>query len=507
MPFSNLDYLLEHLPARFRRGGSGLFLRRFLSWFGEEMDAADDKLDSFYQRIEPETASEEFLNWWLWSLFGWGWFPAWFTLERKRAFYAYITRHYARRGTARGIQEFLAAFGIEASVETQPLAWGEWTWGEDLFSISGPLVIIVRVRPGFGAVPEDLSYWGEYTWGEDHFAAASEQLQLADIDALLRFVQPMGQMVMIESQTVQEPEAEPVAAFTSEGTEGFAVQFDAADSSVQTGGIVSYKWDFGDDSLEVDDQAPRHEYAAAGSYLVRLTVTADNGQVSTLRKIVGVAFIVPPVLITDDLVASWSFDEPSGDFVDSVAGIHLTPVSVLRVAGKLGLAASFPAGALRRAFCLSQPALQVTGSFTVSAWVFFDDMQDDLPVVSKWQSDFALEYRLSVNSYPSAQFMVIADAESMTPEVVMSDELLNPNEWNLLTARYDATTQRISIQVNDGPIVVGTQDVVPLVGASKFSVGYDFEYEVTFGGKVDEAKVWQRAITEEEANQRYNEGW
>jgi phage tail-like protein len=202
MLFSNLEYLYEHLPARFRRDDDELFLKRFLSFFGEQLDKWDGDLDNFYQSIAPETASEEFIDWWLWSLFGWGWFPTWFTLERKRTFYANIATHYAQRGTAKGIKEFLAAFGIGADVITESQYWGDFTWGEDTWTMTGPLGIVVRLHPQVDAVNEDLSYWGDWAWGEGVLASPSQSLQHADVDELLRFEWPLGNDIVIEDLTL-----------------------------------------------------------------------------------------------------------------------------------------------------------------------------------------------------------------------------------------------------------------------------------------------------------------
>src|SRR5215471_3199668 len=97
--FSNGDYLYAHLPARVRRDDPNLFVKRFSQFFGTTMDGWDAIVDNFYQSIDPSTASEEFINWWLWALFGWSWYPSWFTLARKRALYAAFATHLAKRGT------------------------------------------------------------------------------------------------------------------------------------------------------------------------------------------------------------------------------------------------------------------------------------------------------------------------------------------------------------------------------------------------------------------------
>lgn len=196
---NNTDYLYNNLPSRFRRDDENLFLKRFLSFFGETLDKFDSDLDTFYQQIAPETASEEFVEWWLYAFFGWGWFPTWFNLDLKRAFYAHIATHYARRGTRRGIQEFLAAFGVNAIVETEPQVYGDFAWGEDTWLIDGPLGIVVRLLPEAAAIPEALSFWGDFLVEESVLAEPGDNLQRADVDELLRFQQPLSQLIMIET--------------------------------------------------------------------------------------------------------------------------------------------------------------------------------------------------------------------------------------------------------------------------------------------------------------------
>ncbi|MGH9944916.1 MAG: phage tail protein, partial [Pyrinomonadaceae bacterium] len=205
-PFSNLDYLYAHLPEFYRSvdaENGGLFLRRFLGWFGGELDRFDATVDNFHRMVAPETATEEFIDYFLWALFGWGWFPVWFTLAQKRQFYADVAEHYARRGTRAGIEGILDAFGLRSRVITRPLFWGEAVWGEDDWTTTGPLGIVVQIFPQAAALPEDFTFWGEFLFGESHVATPSLTLERADYEGLLRFSQPIGQYIVIEEKTAQ----------------------------------------------------------------------------------------------------------------------------------------------------------------------------------------------------------------------------------------------------------------------------------------------------------------
>lgn len=199
---SNLNFLYEHLPARYRTAdaGQGYFLRRFLSHFCGELDSFDHLFDTFHENINPDTAPAHFVDFWLWALFGWGWFPDWFTLARRRSFYRNIATHYARRGTARGIEEFLLEFGISSRVTTQPQVLGEWTLGEDGWLLGGPLVIVVQIFPNMAGIPQELTFLGEWTLGEDSLAEQQFVPTRPDIDELLRFQQPIGQHIIIEEK-------------------------------------------------------------------------------------------------------------------------------------------------------------------------------------------------------------------------------------------------------------------------------------------------------------------
>jgi hypothetical protein len=49
------------------------------------------------------------------------------------------------------------------------------------------------------------------------------------------------------------------------------------ESTILSGSINSYLWDFGDPSTTSDMENPNHSYQTQGSFLVSLTVTSDNG--------------------------------------------------------------------------------------------------------------------------------------------------------------------------------------------------------------------------------------
>lgn len=200
MSFSNQQYIYDHLPGRFRAADKDLFLKRFLQFFGDTLDEWDGKFDAFFENIDPDTADAEWIGFWLEALFGWSWFPRWFTLQNKRRLYGNFARHLARRGTRRGIELWLADFGIVARVHTRTPPWGEFVWGETTFAITSPLHLIVEIL--FLQLPEvDMSFWGEGVWGESFYVEPQPMFSEKEILDLIRFVQPHAQAITIAWST------------------------------------------------------------------------------------------------------------------------------------------------------------------------------------------------------------------------------------------------------------------------------------------------------------------
>lgn len=209
MPFSNLEYLYENLPSRYRREDKDLFLKRFLQFFGETLDSMDEKFDEFFESIKPATATDEWIRFWLQNLFGWSWFPHWFTLTNKRNLYANFARHLARRGTRRGIELWLADFGIIARVHTRNAPWGEFIWGESAFAIAEPLHIVIEILH-LQSAENDLHVWGEGAWGEFYYTNPKPLFTQKEIIDLIRYVQPHAQEITLVWRVGSDSESDEI---------------------------------------------------------------------------------------------------------------------------------------------------------------------------------------------------------------------------------------------------------------------------------------------------------
>ncbi len=130
----------------------------------------------------------------------------------------------------------------------------------------------------------------------------------------------------------------PTANFTWTPSDPLArtdVQF--TDLSTDTGGIVSWSWDFGDNGSS-PLQNPTHKYTKSGTYPVKLTVTDGDGSSKTLQKTITVTAsldgvweggIVNPGRIREDFVMRFHHSASGGISGDIVyAGVVVNPSSI-----------------------------------------------------------------------------------------------------------------------------------------------------------------------------------
>ena len=90
----------------------------------------------------------------------------------------------------------------------------------------------------------------------------------------------------------------PVARFTS-SCDALTCTFDGSTSSDAEDSIASYEWDFDDDSTFGTEVTEMHPYSEAGTFNVRLTVSDDLGETSTVVHPVNVGTTAAPINFVD----------------------------------------------------------------------------------------------------------------------------------------------------------------------------------------------------------------
>jgi PKD repeat protein len=95
----------------------------------------------------------------------------------------------------------------------------------------------------------------------------------------------------------QPPVANPGGPYN--GTVGNPVQFNGSGSNDPDGSITTYLWNFGDGAT-AGTVSPAHTYAAAGTYVVQLTVTDNSGLTGVAQTMVTIVAVTPPPPQTGD---------------------------------------------------------------------------------------------------------------------------------------------------------------------------------------------------------------
>jgi len=118
--------------------------------------------------------------------------------------------------------------------------------------------------------------------GKTVYATAYNDAALTPIDVATRALGAQIPVVNGPLGIAITPDQAPTAAFSASAqVAGEASSFDASGSTASaqsTGGIASYRWDFGDGQTATTPSATtKHSYSKAGTYTVTLTVTDATG--------------------------------------------------------------------------------------------------------------------------------------------------------------------------------------------------------------------------------------
>lgn len=181
------------------------------------------------------------------------------------------------------------------------------------------------------------------------------------------------------------------------------VEFDATGSSVTTGSIVSYLWDYGDGNTSTDAVAT-HTYAAANSYTYTLTVTDDQSGTGEVTETINVSDATS-TRVQVGLLALYEMEEGAGTVVmdtsNSGAPLNLSIQSgntqwsngALAAIGSSVVQSSGPATKII-------DALKASNEMTIEAWVTSANLNQTGParVVSISADPFSRNFTLGQGS-------------------------------------------------------------------------------------------------------------
>jgi len=300
------------------------------------------------------------------------------------------------------------------------------------------------------------------------------------------------------------------ADFTADKTSGNAslvVNF----TPVTGGTITSWKWNFaGSYTPSITNttaQAVTVTYPTPGTYSVSLTATGPDGSVTASKpNLITVTSPTPPPTNEPDpnvpstssgLVAAYGFEETSGTTVTDASGKgnNGTINEAVRVtSGHYGNALDFD-GVNDWVTVNDSASLDFSTGMTLEAWVYPMSQTNGGNTVILKEATGAEVYALYSDEDANLPVSYFNDGSY---QAVTGPNRLPVNTWTHLVATYDGQYQRLYVngaEVSKNPATTPIQQSSGVLRIGGNSVWGEF-----FDGKIDEVRIYNRALTATEIN-------
>ncbi|HEU4904610.1 MAG TPA: LamG-like jellyroll fold domain-containing protein, partial [Solirubrobacterales bacterium] len=196
------------------------------------------------------------------------------------------------------------------------------------------------------------------------------------------------------------------------------------------------------------------------------------------------------------LVAAYSFDEGSGTTAHDLAGIAddgtLEGGASWSPEGKYGGAIDLD-GESGRVKIPDADRLDLTGSFTVEAWVRPRSLEPWSPVFNKYDYTTNSGYTLNASNASGLPVGWLADSEALT--ATSGEQALPTDQWSYLALTYDGEYLRLYL---DGKEAAATESPPAAATAKNLVVGKNGLAGTYFDGLIDEVRVYSRALDQDE---------
>jgi PKD repeat protein len=263
------------------------------------------------------------------------------------------------------------------------------------------------------------------------------------------------------------------------------VTFSSAGSFDPEGTSLTYSWSFGDGSSSTQPN-PTHAYLSTGTFLARLTVSDGTDSTTSPAVTISVANSLT------SLVAAYGFEEGSGDVVSDASGRgnwgNINDATWIS-SGKFGKALEFD-GISAFVTINDSPSLDLSSNLTLEAWVYPTDQSEG------WQDIIFKE--------PDLYYLEGSSGDTGTPTTggtYASGPLFAPaplpvNAWSHLAATYDGAT--LVLYVNGAPVASRPETGPIETSSSPLTIGGDALYGQYWKGRIDEVRLYNRALTPSE---------
>lgn len=355
--------------------------------------------------------------------------------------------------------------------------------------------------PGFD--PSDATHIGTVTattYLDSNLPAGTYRYRVVARDAAGRSSEPSSDVPGISS--ADGPPTVAVTAPTADATVAGTVQLTAA--AGDDVGIAGVQ--FRVDGASVGAEDTTSPYAATwnstvvpnGSHTITALARDSAGNVTTSATVaVTVANAAPT-----GLVAAYGFNGAAGSTVGDSSGLANTGTisgATRTAAGRVGGALTFD-GVNDSVTIPDATSLDLTGSFTLSAWLRPSTVSGWRTVILKEGGPTGLAYGLhgSTNSNRPGGYASIGGAD----RELNATAPLVANAWRHLALTYDGATMRIYI---DGALV-GTRSQTGTVTTTTgtLRIGGNSVWGEWFAGQIDEVRVYNRALTAAEITNAMN---
>ena len=196
-----------------------------------------------------------------------------------------------------------------------------------------------------------------------------------------------------------------------------------------------------------------------------------------------------PYPITQGLVAAYAFNEGTGAVVSDASGTGNAGTASgtsWNAAGKYGSALVFN-GSSSRVTVPDSPSLRLTTAMTLEAWVYpAVNNAAWRDVIYKGNDNYFLEGTSDNGGSPGAGI-------STVPNPTYGTSALPVNTWSHIALTYDKVTLRLYVNGTQVGSVAASANIA--TSANPLEIGSDSIYGQYFNGRIDEVRIYNRALS------------